>query len=91
MQQYLADMDSDDDVNMTESEFAAMQAQRSGTQGRYKNRPSFVQLDVNQDGVLSKDELPPRMQQYFADMDSDADVKITENEFVAMQAKHRGK
>lgn len=54
--------------------------------------PFFQRLDRNGDGVLTKDEFPPRFRSDFDQMDANHDGKVTAEEAVAfMRSRRRGR
>jgi len=54
-------------------------------------KAAFERFDADKDGSLVASELPERMQQGFAGMDSDSDGKVSLAEFTAASAKFRGR
>jgi RND family efflux transporter MFP subunit len=48
---------------------------------------SFADLDKDSDGKLTTDERPERMQQFFANIDTNADGSVDRQEFSAMQSR----
>lgn len=83
--------DKDSDKNLSKEEFqaglqpdeAAKQPLGDGPGGR-EGRPNpgelFKRLDANQDGKLTKDELPPGMLEGFARLDADGDGTASQEE-----------
>jgi Ca2+-binding EF-hand superfamily protein len=49
--------------------------------GQLNPREVFSRLDANKDGKLSKDELPPGLQERFARLDTNGDGALNEEEF----------
>jgi Ca2+-binding EF-hand superfamily protein len=54
---------------------------RPGAAGQGNPREFFARWDANKDGKLSKDELPPPMQENFARLDANGDGFVSEDEF----------
>jgi Ca2+-binding EF-hand superfamily protein len=49
--------------------------------GQFDGRQLFSRFDANSDGKLSRDELPPQMQEQFARLDANGDGALSEEEF----------
>lgn len=82
----LKKLDTNNDGKLTREEFSPPRQGRfgAGPGGGGFGGGAFVdrlfEADENKDGKLSKDEVPGRMQERFADMDSDGDGFITRKE-----------
>ncbi|MEE2908074.1 MAG: EF-hand domain-containing protein [Planctomycetota bacterium] len=63
------------------------EANRGGGRGRAGRLPDFAQFDINDDGKLSKDELPERMAQRFDRFDSNGDGFIDEDEMATIRKR----
>ncbi|GAL36829.1 hypothetical protein JCM19240_2898 [Vibrio maritimus] len=48
--------------------------------GEHRQPPSFEEMDVNGDGVLTKDELKGRLLDEFDELDNDGDGALSESE-----------
>jgi Ca2+-binding EF-hand superfamily protein len=68
--------------------FAEMDGRRLGGANGDGGRSFFERMDRNGDGKVTKDELPPRMQERFDDLDQNGDGALTQEE---IQASFRGR
>ena len=94
--------DTDGDGAVTQAELEAAGARmggrrgpnaqgRQGRQGRPDPAQMFAHLDKNQDGKLTKDELPERMAERLMAADTNGDGAITKAEFEAAREKMGGR
>ena len=80
-------MDADGDGSVTREEMTAMRGRGpGGGPGRGQGPPNF---DRNGDGKVTKDELPPPMQQRFDRMDANGDGALDEEEIQRMRQRRR--
>ena len=70
----------------------AQQAETSTMNDAEAPRKSWADIDVNQDGSVSKDEAAsvPALNQVFDEADADADGSLTADEYKAYVAKTQG-
>lgn len=85
----LITLDIDHDGKLTSLEYLAPQ------NDPHANKPNetltrLMVLDRNGDGILTKDEVPERMQGMFARIDTNNDGKLTQDEIKASAAAQRG-
>lgn len=63
----------------------------SDPRGHLHNGSLMARLDKNKDGKIEKSELPPRLQESFAEMDKNKDGFLDEQELKAAMAAHRAR
>lgn len=85
----LITLDADHDGQLTSLEYLPSQSDPKA------NRPDetvsrLMTLDRNGDGMLTRDEVPERMQGMFARIDTDHDGKLTQDEIKASAATQKG-
>jgi len=101
MAEIFDEIDGDGNGLLSQDEFfAAKKARHEGKKGRgHHGDPAeraakmMEKLDANHDGAVTKDEVGDHrfLADKFAEIDRDADGKITTEELVAFKAEHRGR
>lgn len=83
-------LDADGDGAITVEEFKKGRPERSqdGEHMRERMEQMMKRADANGDGKLQKDEMPPRLQEHFDELDADHDGGVTQEEFKAFREKH---
>lgn len=87
MAKYFDKIDLDGDDSITKAEFDTM---RENKKGRHHKAGKFANLDVNNDGFITKDEAKNRLLKHFDNIDADKDGKISEQELKDARAQHKG-
>lgn len=79
--------DTDQDQNLSQSEFSALEQQMQTGAAGAETLPEFSSLDLNGDGQISKDEAQTisSLNENFDSADTDADGNLNQSEFSAFE------
>lgn len=91
-----AELDANSDGVLSQDELEAMKAKWRGKKGKQGKRGKrgakhFEKLDADGNGVIGRDEAPPRMQERFAELDANSDGSLSQDELKAMRKQFKGK
>ncbi|WP_169337232.1 EF-hand domain-containing protein [Psychromonas ossibalaenae] len=84
-------IDTDGSGMISQAEFETFKSERKGKGGKHHKRQTFAQLDSNNDGQLSKDDLQGRLLANFDQIDTDGSGMISQAEFEAFKSECKGK
>ena len=88
-------IDTDKNGSISATEFSAMEKMHKGKDHKKGNKQqnykqSFAKLDVNSDGVITKEEAKGRLLKHFDKVDTDANGSITSAEFELIKNMKKG-
>ena len=89
-------IDTDKNGSISATEFSAIEKMHKGKDHKKGNKQqnykqSFAKLDVNSDGVITKEEAKGRLLKHFDKIDTDKNGSISATEFSAIEKMHKGK